>query len=136
MVLSTWFLLFLYKQGISVPSNSAELYNYFICLTICRHLAKHGHVLNSTITDLTTLPETCKKIIQQLSKFSLDALNNNKLIFTFEKIKLACPNIIDVPGAINGFGLLQAVQHFGITGNTMTFTFYISLSKNSWLLIT
>ena len=43
-------LLFLYKQGISLPNNSAELYNYFICLTICRHLAKHGHVLNNTIT--------------------------------------------------------------------------------------
>ena len=116
-------LLFLYKQGISLPNNSAELYNYFIRLTICRHLAKHGHVLNNTITDFTTLPDSCKKIIRQLSKFSLDALNNNKFVFTFEEIKLACPDIIDVPGAINGFGLLQAVQHHGITGNTMTFNF-------------
>ena len=28
-------LLFLYKQGISLPSNSTQLYHHFICLTIC-----------------------------------------------------------------------------------------------------
>ena len=32
-------LLFLYKQGISLPSNSMQLYHHFICLTICQHLA-------------------------------------------------------------------------------------------------
>ena len=28
-------LVYLYKQGIPLPQNSAQLYNYFICLTIC-----------------------------------------------------------------------------------------------------
>ena len=116
-------LLFLYKQGISLPNNSTELYNHFICLTICRHLAKYGHSLDNTITDLTNLPDPCNKIIQQLSKLSLEALNNNKLVFTFEEIKEACPDITTIPGAINGFGLLQAIQHFGLTGRTMTFNF-------------
>ena len=116
-------LLFLYKQGISLPSNSAKLYNHFICLTICRHLAKYGHPLDNTITDLTNLPDPCSKIIQQLSKFSLEALNSNKLVFTFNEIKAACPDVATIPGAINGFGLLQAVQHFGLTGKTMTFNF-------------
>ena len=116
-------LLFLYKQGISLPNNSTELYNHFICLTICRHLAKYGHTLDNSITDLTNLPDPCNKIIQQLSKFSLEALNNNKLVFTFDEIKLACPDIGVTPGAINGFGLLQALQHFGLTGKTMTFNF-------------
>ena len=119
-------LLFLYKQRTSLPNNSlpnnsTQLYNYFICLTICRHLAKYGHPLDNTITDLTNLPDPCSKIIQQLSKFSLEALNNNKLVFTFDEIKAACPDI--AAGAINGFGLLQAVQHFGLTGKTMTFNF-------------
>ena len=36
---------------------------------------------------------------------------------------MACPDIASTPGAINGFGLLQAVQHFGLTGKTMTFNF-------------
>ena len=121
-------LLFLYKQRTSLPNNSlpnnsTQLYNHFICLTICRHLAKYGHPLDNTITDLTNLPDPCSKIIQQLSKFSLEALNNNKLVFTFDEIKVACPDIAAIPGAINGFGLLQAVQHFGLTGKTMTFNF-------------
>ena len=116
-------LLFLYKQGISLPNSSTQLYNDFICLTICRHLAKYGHHLDNTITDLTNLPDPCNKIIQQLSKFSLKALNNNKLVFTFDEIKIACPDFTTIPGAINGFGLLQAVQHFGLTGKTMTFNF-------------
>ena len=121
-------LLFLYKQRASLPNNSlpnnsTQLYNHFICLTICRHLAKYGHPLDNTITDLTNLPDPCSKIIQQLSKFSLEALNNNKLVFTFDEIKAACPDIAAIPGAINGFGLLQAVQHFGLTGKTITFNF-------------
>ena len=113
-------MLFLYKQGISLPSNSTELYNHFICLTVCRHRARHGHRLDNTITDLTNLPDPYNKIIQQLSKFSLEALNNNKLVFTHDEIKEYCPDIAE---AINGFGLLQAVQHYGLTGETTTFNF-------------
>ena len=121
-------LLYLYKQrsclpNKSLPKNSTQLYNHFICLTICRHLAKYGHPLDNTITDLVNLPDPCSKIIQQLSKFSLKALNNNKLVFTFDEIKVACPDVAAIPGAINGFGLLQAVQHFGLTGKTMTINF-------------
>ena len=116
-------LAYLYKQGFTLPKNSAELYNYFICLTVCRHLAKHGHHLQGNITKLTDLPEPYNKIIQQLSKLSLEALNDDKLIFTFEEIKEACPDITAIPGAINGCGLLQAVEHFGFTGTTTTINF-------------
>jgi len=115
-------LIYLYKQGISLPKNSTELFNHFICHAIYRHLTKHGLHLQSNIT-LTDLPEPCNKIIQQLSKLSLEALNDNKLIFTIDEIKAACSNIMDIPGAINGFGLLQAVEHFGLTGTTTTFNF-------------
>ena len=116
-------LLYLYKQGISLPKNATELYNLFICLTICRHLAKSGDKLEKEITDLTNLPEPCGKIIQQLSKFSLQAIDNNNLIFTLDDIKEACPDIATIPGAINGFGLLQALQHFCITGKKITLNF-------------
>ena len=115
-------LVYLYKQGIPLPRNSAELYDYFICLTICRHLTKHGH-LQSNITTLTDLPEPYSTIIQQLSKLSLEGLSDDKLIFTLDEIKEAYPDIIAIPGAINGFGLLQAVEHFSLTGTTMTFNF-------------
>ena len=116
-------LAYLYKQGYSLPENSAELYNYFICLTIRRHLAKHGHCLQGNITKLTDLPQPYNKIIQQLSKLSLEALNDDKLIFTFEEIKDACPDITAIPGTINGCGLLQAVEHFGFTGTATTINF-------------
>ena len=114
-------LLYLYKLGI-LPNNSTELYHHFICSTICRHLSKFGILTNET-TNLTNLPEPYNRIIQQLSKLSLEALNNNKLIFTLDEITAACPDVASIPGAINGFGLLQAVQHFGLYTKTMTLNF-------------
>ena len=125
-------LAYLYKQGFTLPRNSAELYDYFICLTVCRHLAKHGHRLQGNVTKLTDLPEPYSKIIQQLSKLSLEALNDDKLIFTFEEIKEACPDVTAIPGAINGCGLLQAVEHFGFTGTTTTINF-LHLSVQEYL---
>ena len=116
-------LLYLYKLGIALPRNSTELYHHFICSTICRHLSKLGKPLTHNITDLTNLPEPYNRIIQQLSKLSLEALNNKKLIFTLHEITAACPDIAAIPGAINGFGLLQAVHHFGLYTKTMTLNF-------------
>ncbi|XP_065911432.1 protein NLRC3-like isoform X2 [Dysidea avara] len=116
-------LIYLYKQGIPLPSNSTQLYHYFICLTICRHLSRSGHLLEKNITHLTDLPEPCNTVIHQLSKLSLEGLSNNKLIFTLEEVTKTYPDILAVPGAINGFGLLQAVKHFTLTGKTMTFNF-------------
>ena len=116
-------LLYLYKLRNALPRNSTELYHHFICSTICRHLSKSGTPLTHDITDLTDLPQPYNRIIQQLSKLSLEALNNNKLIFTLPEITAACPDIAAIPGAINGFGLLQAVQHFGLYTKTMTLNF-------------
>ena len=116
-------LLYLFKLGISLPKNSTELYHHFICSTVGRHLSKFGNPLTHNITDLTALPEPYNRIIQQLSKLSLEALNSNKLIFTLDDITAACPDIAAIPGAINGFGLLQAVQHFGLYAKTMTLHF-------------
>ena len=116
-------LLYLFKLGISLPKNSTELYHHFICSTISRHLTKLGNPLTHNITDLTALPQPYNRIIQQLSKLSLEALNSNKLIFTLDDITAACPGIAAIPGAINGFGLLQAVQHFGLYAKTMTLHF-------------
>ena len=113
-------LLYLYKLGIPLPNNTTELYHDFILSTINRHLSKLGYSLPDNITNLTDLPEPYNKIIQQLSKLSLEALNNNKLIFTHDEITTACPDIAAAP---NGFGLLQAVQHFGRYTKKITFNF-------------
>ena len=116
-------LLYLYKQGFPLPNNTTELYHHFILFTINRHLSKLGNSLPDNITNLTDLPEPYNKIIQQLSKLSLEALNNNKLTFTRDEITAACPDIAATPGAINGFGLLQAVQHIGLLAEKTTFNF-------------
>ena len=116
-------LLYLFKQGVPLPKNSTKLYEYFICLTICQHLAKSRYVLTNTTTDLTRLPDPCSRIIKQLSMLSLEALNQNKLIFTLNEIKAVCKDFESVPGALNGFGLLQAVQHLSLTGTVTTFNF-------------
>ena len=116
-------LLYLYKLGIPLPVNSTELYNHFICSTICRHISKFGNPLTHTVTDLTNLPDPYNRIIQQLSKLSLEALNINKLVFTLDDVTTACPDIAAIPGGINGFGLLQAVRHFGLYAKTMTLNF-------------
>ena len=120
-------LVYLYKQGFSLPQTSAELYNYFICLTVRRHLAKHGH--HSNITQLTDLPEPYNKIIQQLSKLSLEALHDDKLTFTSDEIKVACPALTAIPGAINGFGLLQAVEHSGLIEMTTINFLHFSIQE-------
>ena len=116
-------LLYLYKLGFALPKNSTELYHHFICSTICRHLYKFGSPLAQNITDLSDLPEPYNRIIKQFSKLSLQALNNNKLVFTLHELTAACPDIAAIPGAINGFGLLQAVQHFSLYAKMTTLNF-------------
>ena len=123
-------LVYMYKQGIPLPKNSAELFSYFVCLTVCQDLIKHGHHLSSNINKLTDLPDHCYIIVQQLSKLSLEALTDNKLVFTLDEINAACPAITAINGEINAFGLLHAVEHFGLTGVTKTFNFlHVSIQE-------
>ena len=92
-------LLFLYKdkEETPLPTNSTGLYNLFICLTICRHLAKSGIALDEEVTHLNSLPQPYSKIINQLSKFAFKALGNNQLVFILAEIKEECPDIDKAP---------------------------------------
>ena len=125
-------LLFLYKQGVALPNNATQLYNIFICLTLRRHLTKHGITTKQPITDINNLPEPYGKFIHQLSRLSLQALNNNQLIFTLDEIKQCCPQVESIPGALNAFGLLQAIEHVSIFQTTTTFNF-LHLSVQEFL---
>ena len=125
-------LLFLYKQGVTLPNNATQLYNIFICLTIRRHLSKQGITTKQPITDINNLPEPYGQFIQQLSKLCLYALNNNLLIFTIDQIKQWCPQVESIPGALNAFGLLQAIEHVSIFQTTTTFNF-LHLSVQEFL---
>ena len=116
-------LVILFKMGIPLPRDSSQLHHHFIYFIIRRHLAKHGHQLKDDIKKLANLPEPYNKIVKSLSKLALQALNKNQLIFTHDEIKTAYPDIVTTPEAVNGFGLLQAVQHFAYSGKTITFNF-------------
>ena len=108
-------LLWLYKlKEVTLLNSSTELYNHFICHTIRHHLAKHKILLWDSFIDLSSLEKPYGKFIQQLSFLSYNALDKNQLIFTLDEVKTVCPQIYGIPEALNGFGLLQAVQYFGI----------------------
>ena len=111
-------LVDMYKNDKLLPRNATELYKYFICLTICRHLAKHREKCN--IAELTDLPEPYNGIIQELSKLAYDAFESSKCVFTLDEVKAASPSI---KGLDDTLGLLQA-QHVGksTTYNFLHFT--------------
>jgi len=113
-------LLFLYKEQANLPTSSSDLYKLFICLTICRHLAKLGENLENDITNLNSLPQPYCDVINQLSLFAFKALNKNQLVFSLAEIKEYCPAISDHP---NGFGLLQAVEYASVMCKFRSFNF-------------
>ena len=117
-------LLYLFQQG-SLPETLTEMNESFIIHTIFRHLKKHELTPSGVIDKLDKIPKPILDIVYQLAKLAFKGLQQNKLIFTLVEIEEACPNI---SGAINGFGLLQAVQHYPHypkkgAGETMTFNF-------------
>ena len=58
------------------------------------------------------LPKNVSDIITRLSQLAFVGLQNNQLVFSYDEIQANCPEIEnDIPGAFNGFGLLQVVQH-------------------------
>ena len=104
-------LLWLYKQEVVLPTSATKLYNYFICHTIRHHLARHGVSVDDNTLDLSSFEQPYKKVIQQVSFLSYEALNKSQLTFTSDEVKAVCPQIDEIPGARNCFGLLQAVQY-------------------------
>ena len=104
-------LLYLFQQG-SLPETLTEMNESFILHTIYRHLERYGLTPSGTVDKLSKLPKLFLDIIHGLSVLAFNGLQENKLVFTFDEIKQACPHVDETEGAINGFGLLQAVQHY------------------------
>ena len=81
-------LLFLYNLGILFSTSSTVLYNHLVCLTICKHLAKHGHSFENKTYDLTNLPTPYNSIIIELCKLSLESLRSKtNMIFSLTDLK-------------------------------------------------
>ena len=103
-------LLYLFKHN-RLPETLTEMNEYFIMHTICRHLIekvrKPGFI---QIEKLAKLPKQELYVIEQLSELAFKGVCNSQLIFTYNDIKQICPKVDEIPGAINGFGLLQTVE--------------------------
>ena len=117
-------LLYLFQQG-SLPETLTEMNESFILHTIYRHLDRDGVAPSGLLDRLKDVPKPVLDIVYSLSELAFKGLQENKLVFTFDEIKQTCPNIDETVGAINGFGLLQAVEHYphkGV-GKTTSFNF-------------
>ena len=117
-------LLYLFQQG-SLPETLTEMNESFILHTIYRHLERYGITPCGAVDNLTKVPKPILTIVDKLSELAFKGLQENKLVFTFEEIKQICPCIDQTVGAINGFGLLQAVEHYPHkgAGTTKSFNF-------------
>ena len=122
-------LLYLFKVQSELPETLTEMNESFILHTIYRSLAKDQLTLTSPVdivVSMKDLPESVSTIVNKLSKIAFIGLQSNRLVFTYAEIEANCPEIKhDIPGALNVFGLLQAVQYFpkkGI-GTTISYNF-------------
>ena len=122
-------LLYLFKIQIGLPETLTEMNESFILHTIYRSLTKHELTSTGLVTvvkSLKGLSENVTKVIKALSKLAFTGLQNDRLVFSYDEIKANCSEIEnDIPGAFNGFGLLQVVQHFPKkgAGTTLSFNF-------------
>ena len=115
-------LLYLFQQG-SLPETLTEMNESFILHTIYRHLKKHGQTPSGGVDKLAKVPKPVLDIVYKLSELAFKGLQENKLVFTFDEIKKVCPYVDETVGAINGFGLLQAVEHYPHKGAGTTTSF-------------
>ena len=125
-------LLFLFQQG-NLPETLTEMNESFILHTVYRHMEKHD-LPTSCVVKLDNFPKVIYDIINKLSKLAFEGLQKNQLVFTFNEIKQICPEVDTIPGAFNGFGLLQAVQHYPIKGAGTTVSFnFLHLTMQEFL---
>jgi len=77
------------------------------------------------LTDIQGIRADVYKFLKRLSKLAFQGLQKNQLVFSYDEIKEVCPEVDNMQGAIDGFGLLQAVQHYiqKGAGRTTSFNF-------------
>lgn len=108
-------LLFLYQIN-CLPETLTEMNELFIIHTIYRQLCKLKLLGETTVKKISDFREPVSSCIQKLSAVAFNGLENNKLVFSHAEIKSIYSPVDDTEGAINGFGLLQSVQHYNKKG--------------------
>ena len=96
----------------------------FILHTVYHHLNRD---FPGSIYKLKDLPEYIHSIIVKLAKMAYIGLKYNKLVFTDREVEILCPEIMREKEAANGYGLLQAIQHYpckkSVVGVSTSFNF-------------
>ena len=116
-------LLYLFQQGGSLPETLTEMNESFIIHTVYRHLKRYKPSSLEVLNKLSDLPKPILNVIHKISQIAFKGLQENQLVFTVDEIKSVYPYINDEQGAINGFGLLQTVQHYPQVGAGETASF-------------
>ena len=118
-------LLYLFQQGGKLPETLTEVNESFIIHTVYRYLKRHEPSSLEVLNKLLDLSKPILNVIHKIFQIAFKGLQENQLVFTVHEIKEMCPDINDTPGAINGFGLLQTVQHYPKegAGETASFNF-------------
>ena len=110
-------LVFLFSQpGSYLPETAVEVIEKFILHTIYFNLNKSYKSkfnIPSKLKKMNELPKEAFELVCQFSKIAFEGVNTNQLVFTLEEMKKTCPKIENF---IDGFGLLQAVEHYPETG--------------------
>ena len=101
-------LVHLFQQD-SLPETLTEMNEFFIINTIFRYLQKNNQSQSVVIKKLTDFSEDVVEFVNKLAHLAFKGLKENQLVFELDKIKEMCPEIYKIP---NGYGLLQAVQHY------------------------
>jgi len=98
--------LYLFKQN-DLPQSCTELYRKIVELTVRYYIKKNQQSYEKLQTTM----------ILSLAQFSYDTLRKDQVVFSLAEVSKACPDInFRIPGAMYGFGLLQATEHFGTEG--------------------
>ena len=120
-------LLYLFKIQSRLPETLTDMNESFIVHTIYRSMTKDQLTqtgAETVVDSIKDLPKDVLDIVNSLSKLAFMGLKNNKLVFSYSEIKSYCPEIEkNIPGAFNGFGLLQVVQHLPSKGAGITSSF-------------
>jgi len=126
-------LLFLFKMD-SLPETLTEMNEFFIVHTIYRSMNRYNPSYKCLVKKIADLPETIYQFLRKLSKLAFSGLQRNQLVFSYDEIMKICPEINKTPEAFNGFGLLQAVQHYAQKGAGKTTSFnFLHLTLQEFL---
>ena len=115
-------LLQLFTRNDSIlPQSRTELYENFVDSTITYHIEKDEKMYK----ELQRWDSFKGFIKQKLARFSYDALRKDVVVFSYEEVRSACPEIVQNSGrTIHGFGLLQVTaEHFTTNGKPLSFNF-------------